>query len=415
MVQRTRAGGVNRDWLWLALLVAAGCLLRAAAIAGFAHAPESDELAYQSMALNLIGGNGILENGNRAFYNAGYPLFVLAPVFYLFGDGLLAPRLANLLLGGVAIVLCYRVAQEAGAGRIGRLLAAAIWALYVPTAVYGVYLAKENLMVPLMLGVIWCALRLAKAPSLNVAAGCGVLFGLLALTGNAALSLASVVLLALFVAPGAARHRILLSGTVCVVALAVSAPWMIRNWSVLGAPVMNTNGGFNLYLGNNPAANGFFVSIADTPRGPTWHELRKGGEVQAAETLKREAVSWIAEHPGEFLALALKKAVYFWAPPLHEGKGGNASKAEAMVRAVWAIQFVALAAAALASLAIRRLRNRQLAVLWLAVVSYTGVHMLFYVIFRYREPIMPILGVMAALALEAYFQSRTERRNAHLA
>jgi hypothetical protein len=57
-----------------------------------------------------------------------------------------------------------------------------------------------------------------------------------------------------------------------------------------------------------------------------------------------------------------------------------------MVRAVWAIQFVALAAAALASIAIRRLRNRQMAVLWLAVVSYTGVHMLFYVIFRYREP-----------------------------
>ena len=36
--------------------------------------------------------------------------------------------------------------------------------------------------------------------------------------------------------------------------------------------------------------------------------------------------------------------------------------------------------------------------------------MLFYVIFRYREPIMPILGVLAALAIEAYFLSRAERR-----
>jgi hypothetical protein len=149
---------------------------------------------------------------------------------------------ANLLLGGVAIVLCYRVAQEAGAGRIGSLLSAAIWALYVPTAVYGVYLAKGKSDGAADAGRDLVRAAIGKTPSAKVAAGCGVLFGLLALTGNAALSLASVVLLALFVAPGAARHRNPAVGAIFVAALAVSAPWMIRNWSVLGAPVMNTNG-----------------------------------------------------------------------------------------------------------------------------------------------------------------------------
>jgi hypothetical protein len=32
--------------------------------------------------------------------------------------------------------------------------------------------------------------------------------------------------------------------------------------------------------------------------------------------------------------------------------------------------------------------------------------MLFYVIFRYREPIMPLLGVIAALAVEALFREK---------
>lgn len=400
----------NRDWIWLSVILMAGICLRAAAIAGFSHIPESDELSYQSMAVNLLAGNGILENGNRAFYNAGYPMFILAPVYYIFGETLFAARIANVLLGAVSIVFCYFVAREAGAERIGRLLAAAIWALYLPTGIYGVYLAKENLMVPLMLGVMWCALRLIKNPSVKIAAVCGLLFGLLAMIGNAALSLGAVIVLSLIIAPASAKQRLTALGGVIAVALLVASPWMLRNLYVIGAPVMNTNGGFNLYLGNNPAATGFFVSIADTPRGSTWHELRRtAGELGATETLKKEAVAWIKENPTEFISLALKKGAYFWMPPFHEGKGGNTSSAESVVRLAWALQFVLLIVAAIAGLLLPRLRNRQSLILWLAIAAYTAVHMLFYVIFRYREPIMPVLGILAALAIESFWIAKRNR------
>lgn len=412
MIQK-RVVEINHDWIWLAAIVLTGFCLRVVTIAGFNHTPVSDELAYKSMALNLLAGYGILEEpaGNRAHYNVGYPIFILAPVFYFFGENILAARIANLLLGGISIVLCYFVAKEAGAGKIGRLLAAAIWALYLPTGVYGVYLAKENLMVPLMLGVMWCALRFATDPTLKVAAGCGALFGLLALTGNAALSLAGVVVIALIVAPRLAKQRLIALGVVLSVALLVATPWMLRNWYVIGAPVLNTNGGFNLYLGNNPAATGFFVGIQYTPRGPTWHELRRtAGELEASRTLKREAISWIKDHPKEFVLLALKKGAYFWTPPFHEGKGGNRSTAESLVRIAWSIQFIVLVVAAIGSVFIPRLRNKQLLLLWLAIACYTAVHMLFYVIFRYRHPIMPIVGIMAALAIESFLLARVDRK-----
>lgn len=410
-MMQQRTFDTYREWIWLVAILIAGTCLRAAAIAGFNHAPESDELAYQSMAVNLLAGNGILESGNRAFYSAGYPMFILAPVYFFFGESILAARIANLLLGAVSIVLCYFVAKEAGAGKMGRLLAAAIWALYLPTGIYGVYLAKENLMIPLILGVMWCALRLLTKPSVRIAAVCGLLFGLLAMTGNAALSLAGVVVLALIVAPVSAKQRLMVLGGIVVVALLVTSPWMLRNLHVIGAPVMNTNGGFNLYLGNNPAATGFFVSIADTPRGETWHELRRtSGELGATETLKNEAVSWIKENPMDFLVLALKKGAYFWTPPFHEGKGGNASTAEAVVRLAWAAQFVLLIFAALAGLFLPHLRNRQQLLLWLAIACYTAVHMLFYVIFRYREPIMPVIGILAALAIEGFWVAKFNRK-----
>ncbi len=384
----------------LLLLLAAGLLLRFTAIIAYGHAPESDEIAYKSMALNLIHGNGIVDNMcNHAMYNVGYPLFVLSPIFFLFGEDLLIVRLANMLLGGVSIILCYMVAREAGAGRVGRLLAAAIWALYLPASIYGVYLAKENLMIPLMLGVVWCALRLLKEMSLKVAVVCGVLFGLLALTGNAALSLVAVVVLAVLLNPTSWQMRLFAALLIFAGAAAVSAPWMIRNNMVIGSPVLNTNGGFNLYLGNNPAATGWFVSVGDTPRAASWHELRKVGEVYAAETLKQDAIAWIKQNPAEFLTLSLKKAIYFWMPPIHKGQGPG-STAESLIRAMWLLQFVLMFLFALGNLVCARLRSKQLLVLGFALICYTGVHMLFYVIFRYREPIMPVLGVMAALAAE---------------
>jgi hypothetical protein len=403
-MNKANSAVVSSEMRWLFLIVAAGVLIRFAAIAIFEHKPDSDELAYLSMALNLVNGSGIIDSmGNHAMYNVGYPFFILAPVFSIFGEDLFAARVVNALLGGLAIVLCHALASEAGAGKTGRLLAAALWAVYLPSSVYAVYLAKENLMIPMILGVMWCALRLLNSPSYQTAAGCGLLLGLLALTGNAALSLVAAVMLALTLTNRGPLAKVLLSLIVILCAMLVASPWMIRNARVLGAPVLNTNGGFNLYLGNNPAATGMFVSIADTPRGETWEALRQKGEMHASETLKTEAIAWIKEHPSEFVFLAFRKAAYFWAPPFHAGKG-ESSRAEAAVRFVWGIQFVLLIAGAIATLFIANLRSYRMSVLWLAIAGYTAVHMLFYVIFRYREPIMPLLCVMAGLTLEGIYQ-----------
>jgi 4-amino-4-deoxy-L-arabinose transferase-like glycosyltransferase len=388
------------EWHWLSAIIAAGILLRLAAILLYSHAPESDELAYLRMAENLIAGKTMRDGGGGyAFYNMGYSFFVVAPALALFNHSLWGLRLANLACGTIAIALVYMVAREAGAGRRARLLSAGLWALYLPCGVYGVYLAKENFMIPLILGVLWCALRMLRTFQPGVAVLCGGLFGLLALTGNAALSLAGAVGVALLLSKSMLRIRIVAVPVMLVVATLVASPWLVRNVTVLGAPVLNTNGGFNFYLGNNPAATGMFVSIADTPRGPTWHALRaKEGEVKASETLKREALAWIGSHPREFLALSVKKLGLFWMPPIHDGRDAPGTT-EKLIRAVWLIEFSVLVCAALATLPYVRSRP-SLAVLWAAVVFYSAVHMLFYVIFRYREPIMPVLCVLAAMMLE---------------
>ena len=403
------------DWvtaherLCLASIVLIGLALRFAVIATLGHQPESDELAYRSMALNLIAGRGVVDYmGNLAMYNAGYPILLLAPAFWLFPDNLIFVRLLQALLGAICILLCHRIAAEIGAKAFGRLLAALMWALYLPAAVYTVYLAKENLMTVLMLGAIYCLVHLIRRASVPAALLAGVCFGLLALTGNAALSLLILIPYVLYCMSVRRMDRLKVLGWIVLPLLLIPSPWVLRNYIELGAPVLNTNGGFNLYLGNNPAATGMFVSIGDTPRGASWGQLRAQGEIVASQTLKSEALAWIAQSPLDFLKLAAKKLFYFWLPPFHQG-AGQVSSLEAVVRGIWSVQFLLIVGCAVGSLMNRSLRQRSgIRILWFAVAAYTGVHMLFYVIFRYREPLMPIMCVLAAVTVEQFLAGRTK-------
>ncbi|WP_070270083.1 glycosyltransferase family 39 protein [Duganella sp. HH101] len=392
---RTRIG----EKQCLALILVLAFFARAATALAFQFQPVSDYAGYEHMAVNLLAGRGLVEGGNSAFLSAGYPLFVLAPVFAVCGHHLLAALLANAVLCTVSGWLIYLIAKEAGAGRPGRLLSVGIYAIYLPSWIYAAYLAKENLMTPLMLGVVLLSLRCVRNPSARIAVSVGAVLGLLAITGNAGLALTPMLAIALAMSPLSVPEKLARLGLAGLVAVLVVAPWLVRNYQAVGAPVLNTNGGFNLYLGNNPAADGMFISIADTPRGATWQQLRKQGEVAANNTLKAEALAWIRRNPARFLTLSFQKAALFWMPPIHEGEGPQ-SKGEALTRLAWLAQYLLICGAAVAGMACRRLRTPNTGLIWLAILGYTAVHMIFYVIYRYREPIMPLLIILAALVID---------------
>ncbi|MES2159744.1 MAG: glycosyltransferase family 39 protein [Pseudomonadota bacterium] len=398
-----------REKQCLVLILLVAFLVRIATAFAFQFQPVSDYAGYERMALNLLAGKGLVDGGNAAFLSAGYPLFVLAPVYAVFGHHLLAALLANALLCTVSAWLIYLIARDAGAGKVGRLLSAGLFAVYLPSWIYAAYLSKENLMTPLMLGVVLLSLRCTARPSARIAISVGAVLGLLAITGNSGLALTPILAIALMTTSWPLPRKLATLGLAGLVAMLVVAPWLIRNCQVVGAPVLNTNGGFNLYIGNNSSADGMFVSIADTPRGATWHQLRKQGEVVANDTLKHEAIDWIKQHPAQFVTLALRKVALFWMPPVHEGEGPQ-PRGEALTRLAWLAQYLLICGAAAGGVVYRRLRSKNTGLLWLAVLCYTAVHMMFYVIYRYREPIMPLLIVLAAMAMEQALQARMQSK-----
>ena len=166
---------------------------------------------------------------------------------------------------------------------------------------------------------------------------------------------------------------------------------------MVGEALLSTNAEFNLYLGNNPAADGRFVSIAETPAGPRWEAQRRTlGEAGASHWLGGLARAWIAANPDEAARLALTKLALFWTPNMPDAADFAASKAIATIRLADVAQYLLVLAAAALGLARAPIPPRDRLVVAAAIAGFWLIHAAAYVMPRYRDPVAPLLIALAA-------------------
>lgn len=390
-----------RRWALPAAILMLGALLRTACVIGMPSPLVSDYLDYWTLATNLHAGHGLAnaEGKLTAFMSLGYPIF-LAAVFSVVGPSVAAVKAANVLLGVVSIFLLFSLARRLFGSLFVAAVAALLLAVYAEAIVYAAYVAKENLLMPLMIGLLWITAdrSVSRSTWINPVAF-GMVGGAIAMVGNAALALMPAAVFLIWLrqrSPGRTLRYLLIAAAAGALTV---APLLVRNYTVFDAWVLNNNGGFNLYVGNNPEATPYFISITETPIAPRWEELRKElGEHGVNVLLRRLAVAHMIEDPGQTAVLMLRKALAFWDPPMHAGAGDEGTMAR-LVRIAWLVQFLATGGLCLASLTLLKRYPRSLGTVVLAIAGYTAVHMIFYVIYRYRLPIMPFLFLGAGVAL----------------
>lgn len=360
---------------------------------------ESDYLGYWTIANNIHEGRGIAgENGQpTAFLSLGYPLF-LSAFFSIFGPTIIVVKAVNVILGVTSVALVYLAARRLFVSWPIPAMAAFMLAVYVEAIIYTSYVAKENLMIFLLLVQLVLVLTVSgRRRNLN-AALFGLTTGSMALVGNAALALLPGFVLCVIILDRNAKHTFRYFAVAIFAGGLLIAPMLQRNHNVFGSYSLNNNGGFNLYIGNNPNATPYFTSIIDTPIGPEWKQLHATLGERGTDILLRErAVQHILANPSATLELALRKAVAFWTPPVHAGQYQQGAM-ETLVRFVWLVEFCIIGSLFLMSATQLRAQTWQVGMLWLLVGGYTAIHMLFYVIYRYRLPIMPVLCIGAALS-----------------
>jgi hypothetical protein len=111
-----------------------------------------------------------------------------------------------------------------------------------------------------------------------------------------------------------------------IVALAVCAPWMARNWVELGAPYfIRDTFGLVLSVSNNDEAQ------PEVAASKSWWYMSPTYNVDEAalvaalgegpyDHLRRiSAMNWIRTHPTRFLQLCVGRAFYYWFPSSREG------------------------------------------------------------------------------------------------
>ena len=431
----------GRERLALAAVLAVAALLRLGfwlplADAPFVGQPVLDSQEYHRWGERIAAGNW---GGEGAFFQAPLYPYLLGAVYSLAGPRPGAVYLLQILAALGALWALWRAGRALEGPAVG-LAAAALAAASGILVLHDAQLLKESLaasLVALLLLALVKA-REAAAPAARWAAA-GLCLGLLAgLRENALLLVPVLAALAWLPVGGqgptaragrpAARRRFAATLALLGGLLLAMAPIALRNLIVAGQPLVTTfQGGVNLYIGNNPRADGTYRPLVPGRQIPALErrEAQRLAEEAAGRALSpREvsghwtgrAVAWATSEPAAFARLQVRKVGLFWS--LYEWPDAVdyywlRERSPALRLAL--VERGALCGLAAAGVLLLARRRRLLA--WAPVLAvllgWMVATVAFFLFSRYRLPAVPPLALLAAVPLaEAWRLLRAGRRGA---
>lgn len=120
------------------------------------------------------------------------------------------------------------------------------------------------------------------------------------------------------------RRSLLFATTVFAIVCVPVSLWVLRNFVVLGAPVLRTNLGMTLYVSNNDCAQPSLIKSGQIGCYQRHHPnesvleaqaLRSEGEVNYDRSRVASSLNWIRLNPTRFRQLTIERLRHFWFPP----------------------------------------------------------------------------------------------------
>jgi len=360
-----------------------------------------DGWGYDTVAQNVIAGRGYiltLDFPMVAVRAPGYPTF-LGLIYLLTGHSLLMVRLMQAVVSALTVAVVYCLGKRVFNERAGRI--AGVVACFYPFFIYySGYVLTETLFIFLLALSMLLLVKTLDKTSLKLQIITGCLWGIAALTRPVALLVLPFILFWLGLGRLRYRKPFLKEFTVIFLFMLMTiAPWTIRNYIVLGEFVpVTTQGGWVLYESNNPLATG---GTWENVRPPIMDELEGLSETEWNRYLSKAAKKYIREHPGRFLALAVRKQLRFWS-----------LVPNAYTHQSWKYKLISLGSyglilpLAVLGIFLSLKKSKKAAILFLPVLCFALIHMIFLGSIRYRVPIMPYMIIFAAYGIGYLYDKR---------
>ena len=297
----------RRDALVVTLVALVARLVVVAWAAGHIP-PTADGEYYHQLAMRLALGHGytwLWPDGvvtAAAHYPVGYPALIGA-AYFLFGMKPVVAMLVNALIGTAGAWAAHDLLRRATSRRLAFAggLAVAIHPALVP---YTAALMTEGVTAALLVIAAAFAERAhhadARRPAIAWLVACGVMMGVATLVRPQSLVLAPV--LGWLATRSTTRAAIAGAVAATVLALAVCAPWTVRNCRRMErCALVSVNGGWNLAIGTQTTGGGWQEMTVPEACREVFAEAAKDecfGR-QAQKTIAADPLGWLARAPAK--------------------------------------------------------------------------------------------------------------------
>jgi tetratricopeptide (TPR) repeat protein len=411
---------------WLTALFVAALAIRLAVIAQLHddvlfQVLLGDARQYDAWAMRIVSGQWI---GHEVFYQTPLYPYALAVLYAVFGHHILLVRIVQAVLGASSCVLIAIAGARFFTPRAG-LAAGALLAVCGPAIFFDVLVQKSSLDLLLASALLALLGTFLRKPRWGLLVAAGVTTALFLINRENARVLCPVVAIWLMAGPWTeplmqrAKWTLLFTAVVGLTLL----PVVVRNYIVGGEFILSTAQlGPNFFIGNHAGASGVYEPLvkghsdvqferADAERlavAAVGYPLSAG---EVSDYWLGRGLGFIRHQTGAWIRLTAKKAAMTVAAaevPDTEAIETYAAHAFVLRAASW-MHFGVLLPVAVFGVWVTRRDWRRLSVLYLAFIAMAAAVVAFYVMARYRYPLVPLVALFAGAAVASWPHVRERR------
>lgn len=367
-----------------------------------------EEFEYETIANNILSGNGFLYNfygaDYKAFVQPFYPVFT-AFVYYFTNHSQVMMLIVQSVISSLFCFIIYSIAIKI-ASRKEAILAAALVALHPGICIYSI-LKLHTLILDIFFYLLTINFILAFIyhPGKKNAVLTGLSAGLALLSRSTILPfvLFSMVYSFFVIRKIPVKTKLKYLTILFITMVIVYSPWLIRNYITFDKFVFaQTSSGENLWVGNNDRA----VGTAYQSSGRSIHhlmpqkmrtELSNLSELERVKYYEQYFINFVKEKPLLFTQLFFRKFYYFWWFAPHTGALYNTKWVYAYKMYYTVIFFMFL----IGFISFARDRKKAGTVLLLAIymLSLSLLHALVNVDTRHRWTVEPIMLIFTSIGI----------------